>query len=183
VTAHVLHNVQNVIDASPTVVAVVGPMGAGKSTVGALVAERLGVPLYESDAWLVARSGMTARQIAATEGVGVLHDLEATMVEELLDSDEDMVLTPAASVVERPAVRRRLGSETFAVFLDLPVASMPLRMSTGDHRRPVTPEDLEKLARRRTPLFAEAADVTFDATAPPDEIADAIVALVKRRTS
>lgn len=155
-------------------------MGAGKSTVGALVAERLGVPLYESDAWLETRCGMTARQIAGVEGVDALHDLEATMLEEMLDSGADMVVTPAASVVERPALRRRLASEVFTVFLDLPVSAMPVRMSTADHRRPLALAELERLADRRTPLFAEVADVVFDATAPPEQIAEAIITQVHR---
>ena len=54
----------------------VGLMGAGKTTVGQLVADRLDRPFSDSDAWLVRRSGRTAREIESSEGLDHLVDVD-----------------------------------------------------------------------------------------------------------
>ena len=82
-------------------IAVIGTMGAGKSTVGGIVAARLGLPLIDSDRWIEAKVGMTSGEYAARHGVEALHDMEATALESALDTPGGLVVTPAASVVDR----------------------------------------------------------------------------------
>jgi dephospho-CoA kinase len=89
-------------------VVVLGPMGAGKSTVGQLVSERLGAKMVDSDRVIESEYGRSGRQIAASDGVLALHDIEARVLSDALDAEGDAVIAPAASAVERPELRERL---------------------------------------------------------------------------
>src|SRR5262249_6752285 len=65
----------------------VGPMGAGKSTIGEIVAKRLDRPYIDSDDEVERRTGRTARQIAAAEGLAALHRLELTVLRDSLSKE------------------------------------------------------------------------------------------------
>ncbi|HEY4752428.1 MAG TPA: shikimate kinase, partial [Candidatus Limnocylindrales bacterium] len=67
-----LHDVRHVV--------LLGTMGSGKTTVGRLLAERLGRPLRDSDPEIEAATGYTAREIRDRDGPDALHDLEARLL-------------------------------------------------------------------------------------------------------
>lgn len=157
-------------------VVLVGPMGAGKTTVGAGLAARLGRPLRDSDADLQASRGIRGREMAAREGVEALHRWEAEHLLGALAAPEPAVVAAAASVVEEPGCREALVRH-FVVWLQAPARLLAARMSSGDHRRALTAgrldalEALEALEARRAPWFASVADLVVDAAGTtPDEI-------------
>lgn len=76
---------------------IVGAMGVGKTSVGRLLAERLGLPFLDSDVILEAWTGETGAEIAERDGVGRLHVLE---LEVFLDAclSQDRVVIPLQRV-------------------------------------------------------------------------------------
>ena len=156
-------------------VAVVGIMGAGKSTVGALVADRVGAPMWDSDAWIERETGTTGRLYAEAHGVPALHELESRMLVAALESSPPAVITPAASVFDVAKLRDRLRDEAYVVYLELDPDIATARILPRSHRRDMTASELADTFARRRPHFVAAARIVVDATSTPQELADLIV--------
>ena len=86
----------------------VGMMGAGKSTIGRLAAERLGRAFLDSDAIIEGRTGRTVREIFAAEGEAAFRALESAVLLEALDSPQPCVIAAAGGVVLREENRAAL---------------------------------------------------------------------------
>ena len=162
---------------------IVGLMGAGKSTVAHLVADRLDRPVVDSDLWIETRYGLSGREITEREGVAALHAIEATMLAEALATPTPAIITPAASVVEDQRSRRLLGESAFVVWLDLDPMIAFERSQAGSHRRSATTGDFRRMDRRRRGAFSQVADLRLDASRPPDELAGEIAAAVQSSSS
>lgn len=76
-------------------------MGSGKTTVGLLLAQALGWPLWDGDRLLEAEDGRTAAQRAKAEGLDELHEREFALLVEALTADRPQVVAAAASVLDR----------------------------------------------------------------------------------
>src|SRR4029453_8618639 len=86
----------------------VGLMGVGKTTVGAVVAHRLGRQLVDSDLRIEALTGRTVRQILDADGVAEMRRVEAAALFDALTDAEPRVIAAAAGVVLDPDNRDRL---------------------------------------------------------------------------
>jgi shikimate kinase len=146
-------------------IVMIGLMGSGKSTVGRVLAERLGVKFSDSDDYLQDVYGLSAREIAARDGADVLHEREAEHVLAGL-SGPPQVIAAAASTVEDPRVRDAL-RPVFTVWVDAPDDVLARRMRSGDHRPDFAPAAMRA---RREPYFREVATLRLDVTtATPEE--------------
>ena len=160
-----------------------GLMGAGKTSVGRRAARRVGRELIDGDAVLRERTGMTAAEIADSEGIQALHDLEAEIAMEALDLVEPAVITPAASVIEVDAVRDAL-SHHIVVWLTASPEYLSERAVEKDHRPLLDegdPVDLftTQLAERE-PLAVAIADLVIDVEELSyEEQADAVTDLLR----
>ena len=76
-------------------IVLIGPMGAGKSTVGRLVADRLKRPLIDSDVVLWRSTGMSAADLSEAAGVHRLHEIEALVLRRALARSAGAVITAA----------------------------------------------------------------------------------------
>jgi shikimate kinase len=151
----------------------VGMMGAGKSTVGRLVAERLGRPLIDSDAVIEARTGRTVREIFAEDGEEAFRSLETAALLEALASDEPAVIAAAGGVVLREENRTALRqAEARVVWLMADPELLLERVRSGMHR-PLLDDDAEGTLQR---MWAER-------EALYREVADAIVSVDQRSVS
>jgi shikimate kinase len=161
-------------------VVLVGPMGVGKSTVGRLLAARLGWPMRDSDDDLRAERGFSGRELAATAGVDALHRWEAAHLRRSLDATTPAVVAAAAAVVEDPLCREALAGQ-FVVWLRAPAATRAAWMEAArqHHRRALGPDPVVTLAvldADRTELYAAVADLTIDAAGTsPDEVVATIL--------
>ena len=158
-------------------------MGAGKTSIGRVVAEHLGLPLIDGDEVLAERTGgRTAAEISEEYGLGVLHDLEAEIAIEALDGADPAVIGPASSVCESAAVREALGGHD-VVWLHAPVEHLVNNAVQKSHRPLLDggdPHDLfEHQAAIREPLVLPYAGLVVDvAEVSVEEAADQIVAFV-----
>lgn len=157
---------------------IVGPMAAGKTTLGRALADALDRRHVDSDDDIVERTGGTGRELAAGDGVAALHALEAeVLLDRLAERDEDLVVGAAASTIESEACRDALGA-CVVVWLDLDAETSVARAVANDHRRAVSVDDAVALDIRRRPLFEAVADLRIDATRPADEILTEVHAFV-----
>lgn len=160
-------------------VVLVGPMAVGKSTVGRLLAERLGRPLRDSDDDLYAERGVTGAEVAEREGVDALHHWEASHLLRALAGDRPAVIAAAASVVDDPACRAALGT-AFVVWLRAPVEQLVDRLGDDDHRRRLGEVSAGDLVRARAPRYAAVADAVVDASGRVVDVAARVLASLPR---
>lgn len=161
-------------------VVLVGLMGTGKTTVGRALAERLGRPLFDSDAVIEARTGRTVRQIFLDEGEPAFRALETEVLLEALATETPSVIAAAGGVVlseqNRAAIR---GARAKVVWLRATPEQLVERVRAGGHR-PALDDDpagtLRRMHDSREPLYREVADmvVSVDGRSVHD-VAEAIL--------
>jgi len=161
-------------------VVLVGLMGAGKSTVGRMLAERLHRPLYDSDQMIEARTGRTVREIFANDGEPVFRALEAEALADALVSTTPSVIAAAGGAVLSEANRRLLrAANAKVVWLRADPAVLVERVQSAGHR-PLLDDDppavLRQMADTREPLYREVADVIVTvAGRSPHEVVEAVL--------
>jgi len=165
--------------ASITRVLVTGFMGAGKTTVGRLLAERLGWDFADSDQQLEAETGQTIAGLFEARGEPAFRDLEAAAIRESLTRDH-LVLALGGGALERPQTRALLASfpDAVLIFLDAPLDLLVSRCS-GQPNAPVRPvlADRARLQERwtaRLPWYRQAHLTVNTEGRSPDEVADRI---------
>lgn len=160
-----------------------GQMASGKSTVGALLAERLGRSFIDSDDQLKTR-GASAPTIFDTLGREALHAAEAQVLLHALEERAPVVIAAAASVVDSDHARAALAAASTNVYLQAADDLLVQRVKSGA-ARPVGDDveaDLATLSGTRQGRFEEIADVIVDvADKTPAEIVDEIVGAICTR--
>lgn len=156
----------------------VGMMGAGKTTVGRRLAERLHRPFLDSDEAIEARAGRTVAQIFADEGEPAFRSLETEVLLEMLASEVPAVIAAAGGAVLDPVNRRAMGEQATVVWLRAAPSVLAERVASGVHR-PLLADDaagtLVRLAEQREHLYEEVADLTVEAgSASPSAVVDEI---------
>jgi shikimate kinase/3-dehydroquinate synthase len=140
-------------------VALVGFMGAGKSTVGAAVAERLGREFVDVDREVEATTGRTIAELFG-EGEAFFRTKEARVTVEQLRRRPPAVLALGGGALASAQVRDTLREHAFTVHVPVDVEDAWRRVR--DSGRPLAQDELEfrVLFGKRAPLYAEAADAT-----------------------
>ncbi|MFC5569734.1 shikimate kinase [Lysobacter yangpyeongensis] len=142
----------------------VGPMGAGKTSVGRHLAGLLGLPLVDADHEIERDAGATVAQLFEREGEAGFRARERAMLAALLRRD-GLVLATGGGCVLDAGNRALLRQRGFVVHLQAEV-DQQLRRLAGDRSRPLLARPdrervLRELADARTPLYAEVADLTY----------------------
>ena len=159
---------------------VVGMPASGKTTVGTLVAQGLGVAFHDSDELIEAATGKLIREIFADEGEAVFRQVEEHVVAEALELGG--VLSLGGGAVLSDATRTRLKEHT-VVLLEVSVATATRRAGIQAAVRPLLLGDvrsrLQALYDARLPLYEEVAThVVSTERREPAEVAAEIVGLV-----
>ena len=145
-------------------------MGAGKSSVGRVLARRLGRELFDSDEMIETRTGRTVRDIWLEDGEPAFRALEAEVLSDSLASSPPSVIAAAGGVVLSEANRTVLkGTDAHVVWLLADVDLLVDRVRNGMHR-PLLDDDPEGTLRR---MYEERSDLYQD-------VADAIVSVDHR---
>jgi shikimate kinase len=158
-------------------IVVIGAMGSGKSSLGRRLATALGREIFDSDVTIESKTGRSGREIAESDGVASLHDLERDALLDALAKAEPAVIAAAASVVDDPGIRETLG-DVFCIWARADPEILEQRAARGSHRRTVaTSEHLE----RRNSIYAGLADLVVDTGgSSPDETAQRVFAEMTR---
>ncbi|KAB7624408.1 shikimate kinase AroK [Alkalilimnicola sp. S0819] len=143
----------------------VGPMGAGKSTIGRRLAQALGLRFVDSDHCLEERTGVRIPVIFEIEGEAGFREREARLIEELT-REPGIVLATGGGAVITPDNRRHLGGRGTVIYLRTSV-DRQLQRTRHDRNRPLlqTADPRARLAAllaERDPLYREVADLIVD---------------------
>lgn len=161
-----------------TSIALVGLMGAGKSTVGAILAQRSGTELIDVDTVIEARTGRTVRELWEDGGEAAYRALESEIVIEALRREDDVIVAVPGGVVMDPAARSAL-DRAAVIWLRADPSVLGGRVSVGDHRPLIGADptaDLAAMAIARRDLYSGVADLVIDTDeADPVSIADEIL--------
>ncbi|SHH98965.1 shikimate kinase AroK [Ferrimonas marina] len=140
----------------------IGPMGAGKSTIGRHLAQMLHLDFYDSDQEIESRSGADISWVFDIEGEEGFRVREARVINDLTEKQGIVLATGGGSVISKE-VRNRLSARGIVVYLETTIDKQVAR-TQRDKRRPLLQVDeprgvLEKLAGERNPLYEEVADL------------------------
>jgi shikimate kinase len=161
-------------------------MGAGKTTVGRLLAERLGWDFADSDHRLEAQTGQTIAALFETQGEPAFRELEAATILETV-TPQRLVLALGGGALEQPQTRDRLASlpDSILIFLDAPLdvlvsrccdqANAPVRPVLADRAR------LEARWTARLPWYRLAHLTVDTAGRSPQQVAERIFADIAER--
>lgn len=161
-----------------------GFMGCGKTTVGPLLARRLGAPFVDLDREVERRAGMTVREIFARQGEPAFRQMEAEALRGTLELP-DVVVALGGGTLTFEGNARWVGAHGLSVWLNLPFATVASRIGgRGKTDRPLFKDESQALAlyRERLPVYRRS-DLTVD-IAPkegPEEIAARIALLIGNR--
>jgi shikimate kinase len=161
-------------------VVLVGPPGSGKSTVGAALAELLGLPLHDTDAAVEAAAGRTISDLFVEDGEPAFRTLERAEVARALAEDTGVVALGGGAPVD-PLTEQLLVGQT-VVFLDVGIADASKRVGF-DQSRPllaVNPRaSWVRLMNERRPVYERVATFRVDtAGRTPGEVAAEVAALL-----
>lgn len=160
-------------------IVLIGPPGAGKSTVGAILARRLDLPLVDTDALVEERTGRSIPDIFVDDGEAAFRALEREAVLDAL-REEGAVLSLGGGAVMQDAVAEALRDEDLeVVFLDVTIADASSRVGF-DASRPllvVNPRaSWTRLMNARRPTYESLAGLTVGTGGlTPEQVADAVL--------
>jgi len=144
-------------------------MGAGKTTIGRMLARRLGMHFADSDHEIEARTGASVPWIFEIEGEASFRRREADMIRELT-AGSGLVLATGGGAVLNPESRRLLAERGTVIYLRASVNSILTRTSHDKNRPLLQTADprrkLEDLTAQREPLYREIADLVIDTGRP-----------------
>jgi len=157
-----------------TSIALVGLPGAGKTTIGKLLARRLGRPFVDSDHVIEERLGCSIRAYWEQQGEEAFRDAEEAALADLTREPQDIVLATGGGAVLREATRDRLRAAMYVVYLRS-TPDQVLQRVRHDSKRPLLQVDdplerLRSLHAARDPIYRAAAHLTVDTGRPSLQI-------------
>lgn len=172
----------NPVPAAGARIALIGPPAAGKSTIGRLLAERLDIPLRDTDARIVEQHG-DIQQIFASRGEARFREIEREVVRRSLREllDRPGVVSLGGGAILNPGTRAQLkhpAIKVITIMIDADVA----RVRLGGSRRPLLDDDADPVAawqalvEERLPLYESVSTATVSASnEPPSTVVNRVV--------
>ena len=155
-------------------IALIGLRGGGKSTLGRLLAERLGVPFIELDREIEKRSGATLSEIFDMFGQETFRRAEREALDDVLRQHKSFVVATSGSIVTEPGTLELLLTSCFTIWVRAePDEHMKRVMAQGDMRPMANSaramEDLISILRSREPLYGRAEIVLSTSGRTPEQ--------------
>jgi len=143
----------------------VGLMGSGKTTIGRILAKRLGLSFMDTDREVEDRTGVSIPTIFEIEGEDGFRKRESQVVEDC-SRMSNLIVATGGGVVMRPENRENLANSGLVVYLNVPPHILYER-TRADKNRPLLKVDdpltkLKQLFAQRDPLYRQVADLVID---------------------
>jgi XRE family aerobic/anaerobic benzoate catabolism transcriptional regulator len=160
-------------------ISLIGMRGAGKTTVGNILARSLKVPFYELDTLIVKDTGLSLREIFDLEGENYYRAVEERILQRVLKKTPGVVAA-GGGLVMNPNSLLRLKLHTFVVWLQAAPETLIDRVQTGKDKRrlsahPDVRKQLKAILDRRTPHYAQADLVVNTTDKSPEAISRTII--------
>ncbi len=143
----------------------VGPMGAGKSSIGKRLAARLGMAFVDADREVEERTGASINTIFECEGESGFRARESATLADLLEGKGQVIATGGGAVLD-PENRARMKRHGFVIHLQVGAERQLERLARDRSRPLLATEDrdavLRRLSEQRAPLYADVSDLDFD---------------------
>jgi shikimate kinase len=150
-------------------VALVGMMGAGKTSIGKRLAARLGVPFRDADHEIEEAAGLTVSEIFARYGEPYFRDGERRVIARLLGEAPHVLATGGGAFMDE-ATRAAMKQTAFSIWLNAPIEVLVGRVKKRDTRPLLKGGDvratMEELLAKRVPVYA-LADMTLESADDP----------------
>lgn len=164
-------------------VVLVGLMGAGKSSIGRRLAQRLDLPFIDADKEIEAAAGCTIEEIFERYGEAAFRDGERRVILRLLDGPVHVLATGGGAFMD-PVIRARVREVAVSVWLHADVELLLKRVSRRNNRPLLKDVDqreaLTRLIEQRYPVYAEA-DLRVDsADGPPEQTVQRVIDELQR---
>lgn len=157
----------------------VGLMGAGKSSIGRRLAQRLDLPFVDADAEIEAAAGCSIGEIFERYGEPYFRDGERRVIARLLDGPVQVVATGGGAFMDSET-RARIREKGISVWLKADVETLSERVSRRTNRPLLKSGDpksiLTGLMERRYPVYAEADVIVTTDSSPPAATVEKVVA-------
>jgi shikimate kinase len=165
-------------------IALIGLMGAGKSTIGRRLARRIGLPFVDADREIETAAGLTITEIFDRYGEAYFRDGERRVLARLVEGPPRVIATGGGAFMDE-ATRALILQRCIAIWLDAEVETLAERVGRRDHRPLLRGKDprvlLQSLAEARGPIYAEAHLIVRGGAVPHEKMVDRIVAALAGR--
>jgi len=167
-------------------IVLIGMRGSGKTTVGKILARKLGRELIEMDELIFRRAGLTIPEIVERYGWAKFRDIEGEIASEVARLD-NIVNATGGGIVTIEKTAQKLKENGILVWLKAGVDALVKRIGEDTERPPLVKgrsqrEDIEVTLNERKPLYQKAADLVVDTeNQTPEEVAEAIMSLLMAR--
>ena len=156
----------------PKTIVLVGLMGAGKTSVGRRVANRLGLPFYDADHEIEAAAGCSVSDLFARYGEPAFRAGERRVMRRLLGGPRSVIATGGGAFID-PETRALITEQAISVWLRADLDLLTKRVTGRDHRPLLKEGDprtiLSALMEKRHPIYQEA-DLAVDSVDQPTDI-------------
>ena len=162
----------------------IGYRGTGKTTVARKLAERLGIPVFDSDPEIERRAGKSIAEIFAQDGEAVFRNWEESVIAEILVCPKPLVLATGGGAILRATTRERLRQSGRVIWLTATPETILRRITSDAASKTMRPnltslpmyEEIVTVLEQRKSLYAETAHEIIETDHRTiDEIVDAIV--------
>lgn len=141
----------------------VGPMGAGKTTIGKKLARHLNRPFIDIDECIEKRLGVTIQTIFDTEGETGFREREKTVLAAILDENKQAVIATGGGCVLTEACRQMIVCQRLVIHIDVSLKQQHRRLQF-DKKRPILQggnlmEKLKNLRQQRHEIYGSVADL------------------------
>ena len=148
----------------------IGYRGTGKTTVARQLSNRLGLPLFDSDAEIEQRAGKSVADIFAQDGEPAFRDLEEATIADILARGLPMVLATGGGAILRQTTRKRLRQSGRVIWLTASPETILHRITNDAASQTLRPsltslplrEEIVTVLEHRKPLYADAAHEIID---------------------